>query len=377
MVCVHNLVLYTGDTAFLTQYYPVLLRVLDTYYPAATSASTSLLVKPDGYGDYAFLPRSGAGSYYNALYVLALRRAAELADILSPPNSSDSARWLSRADAVSASLLSHNFDASVGAFLDGTPDSAGQLLPSHPQDANALSILSRIADRPKAEAILSYLSSATSRPYGNAFFDNDSLSPGSGFAERVYPFVSFFELAARFESTNSETVATAFDQLRRLYGTMARQDPGVTMWEGIAAGGTPYEQGFTSMCHGWSTGVVSLLSSFVLGVRPTGKGFETWEVKVLRERGGVSWARGTVPTPRGRMEVSWTEEEGGLEVSVDAPEGTVGEVWLPVGEEGTRVTVDGAVVYPAGEGSVYEARYGDGYVVVRVGGGRHEYRVWG
>lgn len=275
VVCVHNLVLYTGDTAFLTRYYPVLLRVLDVYYPSATSASTSLLVKPDGYGDYAFLPRSGAGSYYNALYVLALRRAAELADILSAP--SDSARWLSRAKTVSASLLAHNFDASVGAFLDGTPDSTTgqQLLPSRPQDANALSILSGVADRSKAEGILSYLSSATARPYGNAFFDNDALSPGSGFAERVYPFVSFFELAARFRSANSETVASGFEELRRLYGTMARQDPGVTMWEGIASGGTPYEQGFTSMCHGWSTGVVPLLSEFVLGVRPTGKGFET------------------------------------------------------------------------------------------------------
>ena len=68
-------VLYTADTAYATQYYPQLLSVLDNYYPANANPSTNLLSKPSGYGDYAFLPRSGEITYFNALYILALQSA--------------------------------------------------------------------------------------------------------------------------------------------------------------------------------------------------------------------------------------------------------------------------------------------------------------
>jgi hypothetical protein len=387
-VCSYNLVLYTGETDYITQYYPVLLKVLDTYYPSQTSPSTSLLVKPDGYGDYAFLPRSGSGSYYNALYVLALQHAAFLADTLSNP--SDASRWRARASNVSTSLISHNWDSASGAFLDGSPcpgSDASSLCNTHPQDANALAILSGITPpgSDKAESILSHLHRATALPYGNAFFDNDALLLGGGgstpapldaFSTRVYAFISFFDLSARFSSPVPETVASGFDQLRRLYGTMARSDPGITMWEGISGGGAgePYEGGFTSMCHGWSTGVVPLLTQFVLGVRPTGVGYSSWEVRVLRERGGVTWARGAVPTPGGQIEVDWRDEEE-LTIGVSAPEGTTGEVWVPVGDEGMDVRVDGTVVYGAGVVTAYEARYEDGFVVLKFGGGSHEVSV--
>ncbi|OIW33638.1 Six-hairpin glycosidase, partial [Coniochaeta ligniaria NRRL 30616] len=389
VVCSYNHVLHTGDTAFLTKYYPVLLKVLDVYYPSTTSPSTSLLIKPPGYGDYAFLPRSGAGSYYNALYVLALRHAAVLAETLSN-SSSDAARWRARADNVSASLLSHNWDSASAAFLDGSPcpgsdgSSTAPLCATHPQDANALAILAGVtpSGTARAEGILAYLQGATALAYGNAFFDNDALlggavvAPLDAFSTRVYAFLSFFDLSARLASPVGATVASGFDQLRRLYGTMARSDPGVTMWEGISGGGAgePYEGAFTSMCHGWSTGVVPLLSRFVLGVRPTGVGFRTWEVRVLKERGGVSWARGAVPTPRGPIEVSW-RDEGGLQISVSAPAGTTGEVYVPVGDEGTKVVVDGAAVYGGGEVTAYEARFEDGYVVLKVGSGSHEVSV--
>lgn len=379
--------LHTGDTDYLTQYYPVLLRVLDTYYQSQTSPSTSLLVKPPGYGDYAFLPRSGPGSYYNALYVLALRHAASLADTLSKP--SDAARWRARATTVSSALLQHNWDPTPGAFFDGSPDASSdgsgtQPCNTHPQDANALAILSGITPpgSDAAERILSYLDRATALPYGNAFFDNDALlgttapAPLAAFSTRVYAFVSFFDISARFSSPVTSTVASAFDQLRRLYGSMALSDPGVTMWEGIAGGGAgqPYEGGFTSMCHGWSTGVVPLLTQSVLGVRPTGVGYTRWEVRLLRERGGVVWARGAVPTPRGQIEVEW-RDEGGLTVGVRAPEGTAGEICVPVGDEGVEVRVDGEVVYGAGEAGA-AARYEDGFVVLEIGGGgRHEVSV--
>jgi len=84
---------------------------------------------------------------------------------------------------------------------------------------------------------------------GNALYDNNLLDGGGDLANRVYPFISFFELSARF-STSQSTVESAWEELRRLYGWMAARDPGTTFWEGIGANGVPYERGFTSMAHG-------------------------------------------------------------------------------------------------------------------------------
>lgn len=105
VVCSSNLVLYTGDVGYLDEYYETMVRTLDTYYPNSTNAAGLLqkgLGTSNGYGDYAFLPRSGVITYYNALYVLALKRAAQLADFKG--EAEDAARWRARAAVVGREL---------------------------------------------------------------------------------------------------------------------------------------------------------------------------------------------------------------------------------------------------------------------------------
>lgn len=159
----------------------------------------------------------------------------------------------------------------------------------------------------------------------------------------MYPFTSYFEGAARFEGARD--VRGALDLVRRTWGSMAARDPGVTHWEGVGAGGSKYEGADTSLAHGWSTGVTPLLTTYVLGVRPTGPGFRAWSVDVVVDVEDVSWARGVVPTPYGPLGVSWRALPGGeIEVVVDPPEGTAGTVGGPaagserVGFEGGRET---------------------------------------
>ena len=73
--------------------------------------------------------------------------------------------------------------------------------------------------------------------------------------------------------------------------------------EGIGPDGTPYEQAYTSMAHGWSTGVLPALTRELLGAEPTAPGFTRWQVSP--RPGPVAWAQGRVPTPRGPLAVSW------------------------------------------------------------------------
>ncbi|KAI1761031.1 glycoside hydrolase family 78 protein [Hypoxylon sp. FL1150] len=351
VVCSWGQVMYTGNLSYLETYYPTLLSVLDTYYVANTNATTSLLVRPSGYGDYAFIPRDGSAAYYSTLYVLALHRAADLADLISAP--ADASRWRSRAANTSAAVLANLWDATAGAFLDRAGYSA------HAQDGNSLAVLAGVASGNYSAAALGYLESATGRSYGHAFYDAGGEELGEGYSDRVYPFVSYFEMAARFETGLAES---AVAQIRSTYGGMAAGDPGVTMWEGVGAGGSKYEGAFTSLAHAWSTGVTPLLTTYVLGVRPLKPGFREWSVQPLPSS-DLTWARGEVPTPYGPLAVQWERaEDGHLVLTVVPPAGTNGTMVIPAGANSLSAWAD--------DGTRSDGEVVDGSVVLRVQGGQ-------
>jgi hypothetical protein len=358
--------MYTGDTAYIQQYYPNIVLVLDTFYPSVTDTSNQLISKgvgvSGGYGDYAFLPRTGPVTYYNALYVLALNNAASIATSLG--HTGDASRWTERAQNVSAAININNFDSSVGAFFDGTCGSSP--CPTHAQDGNSLSIVSGAVNNTIANSVLNYLSSSTSRFYGNAFYDNDVLS--GGFSQRVYAFMSYFEIEARFMTGLADS---ALEEIRRLYGWMSSNDPEITMWEGVGEGGSLYEGSYTSMAHGWATGVVPALTNYILGVIPTGPGFETYTIKPMP--GDVKWAKGVVPTPNGPISVNWDNNSdlGLFYLSVSAPAGSSGTVFVPVANSSVPVYFDSEQVSGGSTKRATSATaYNDGYVSVPVEGGQ-------
>lgn len=342
VLCSWDYVFYTGDApSYVDKHWGVLTAVLDAYYPAHTDAATQLLVRPDGYGDYAFLPRPGSAAYYSALYVLALTKGAALAELRTNNNNTDddaATRWRDRAAAVAQGFHETFWDAAASAYLDRNCTGAG--CAAHAQDGNSLAALAGIGDAATASAALGYLAAHNARPHGNAFYDAGGEALGAGFSDRVYAFTSYFEGAARFGAARD--ARGALDLIRRTWGWMAARDPGVTHWEGVGAGGSKYEGADTSLAHGWSTGVTPLLTAYVLGVTPAGPGFREWSVDVVAaDSEDVSWARGVVPTPYGPLGVSWRALPGGdVEVVVDAPEGTAGTVRGPAaGSE--RVGVEG------------------------------------
>lgn len=372
--CSYDLYMYTGDTNYIRKYYNNLVKVLDNFYPSITNASNQLITKglgvSQGYGDYAFLDRTGTVTYYNALYVLALDNAASTAKSLGD-HDDDAARWSARARNVSAAINEHLFDTDAGAFYDGTCGDAP--CGKHAQDGNSLSIVSGVANSTRTSDILSYLSNNMARPYGNAFYDTLA---GTDLSQRVYAFISYFELEARFQTGN---VASALDQIRRTYGWMASNDPGITMWEGIGANGQPYEGTYTSMAHGWSTGVVPILTNYVLGVTPTGAGFKTWTVKPMP--GNIEWARGVVPTPNGQISVYWNNDtrSGIFYLSVESPSGTSGTFSVPVANANSSVFLNSDLVWGsnASKGSAAQLIEWSGikYVSVQVEGGKHDVTV--
>jgi hypothetical protein len=248
---------------------------------------------------------------------------------------------------MGGNLIARNFDASTGAFFDGGPcpnEPAGTICNVHAQDGNSIAILAGVTNDSLSTTILDYWANATALPYGNAFYDSSVLGTGDRFDERVYALTSYFELAARFSTPGNEI--SAYDELRRLYGWMATHDPGVTQWEGIGPGGVSYQGPFMSYSHGWSTGIVPLMSNYVLGVKPTASGFSSWSICPI-VKGELSWAKGVVPTGNGgSIKVSWeksgTETIDSLALEVEVPDGTGGSICVPdIGRDITSIVLNG------------------------------------
>ncbi|MDQ2687501.1 MAG: alpha-L-rhamnosidase, partial [Armatimonadota bacterium] len=75
-----------------------------------------------------------------------------------------------------------------------------------------------------------------------------------------------------------------------------------------------------SLCHGWAAGPTAWLMEHVLGVAPAAPGFS--EVTVTPHLGDLEYARGTVPTPHGLIEVSHERRaDGSIETHLTLPEG--------------------------------------------------------
>ncbi len=100
-----------------------------------------------------------------------------------------------------------------------------------------------------------------------------------------------------------------------------------------------------SECHGWSSAPIYEFSAMVLGVCPTSDGYRSVRIKPMVDIYDLDWAKGTVPTPVGLIEVSWEKKDGVLTLHVSLPDGVPGEIILPDGrifaqEAGERKSYD-------------------------------------
>jgi hypothetical protein len=306
---VYDYVLYSGDVQAARALLPNVVRALDDWYPAQMEGG--LFANHFGRADYALLDRRDPFvAYYNAQYVRVLDLGAAIARWAG--DGSAARRWASRAGQLRPVVQRAFWDAAAGAYKDTV---GGPLV--HPQDGNAFAILAGVADHDQAVSSLEYLSAHNSYGYGNSIADADvwdGFPWGIQASRRVYPFMSYFELLARFQTGLDDS---AHDLIRREWGYMLANGPGTT-WETIGPYGGPPTGG--SWAHGWSSGAAPALTQYVLGVRPTTPGFATFVVDP--HPGSVAWAQGVVPTPHGDLTVSWKRAADRIVTTVQAPPGT-------------------------------------------------------
>ena len=75
----------------------------------------------------------------------------------------------------------------------------------------------------------------------------------------------------------------------------------------------------TSFCHGWSAAPVVFLMRYTLGIKPLNPGWT--KVEIIPHPGNLQWAKGSVITPLGNVDIDWKVTDGGIDLNIKAPEG--------------------------------------------------------
>lgn len=310
----------TGDTGFLTYWAPKAARLFDWAHSQTLGSGLLNISNPAFGGDWNYYdpPLSGVVAKFNLVYAYALNRWLPFMADGGLNTTLYTSRLESLQNAINANLWSDTLQAYY--LSESYTDFFSQ-------EANALAILSNTASgNHTANTILDSLSRELYVRAGALAFSN--ASSASGWAQKISPYASGYHLKAAFHANDS---TNAKKLLHSVWGPMS--DPSHTnytgcTWETLDADGTPGLGAPTSLCHAWGAGPTADLSRYVLGIQPLVPGFKQWQI--VPQTLGLQWARGSHPVPRGTIDVSWSFNNSGLlEMTVIAPPGTDGTVYLP------------------------------------------------
>ncbi|RAP74061.1 alpha-L-rhamnosidase C-terminal domain-containing protein [Paenibacillus montanisoli] len=171
------------------------------------------------------------------------------------------------------------------------------------------------------------------------------------------PYMRFYELAALCECGEHDRV---MEEIVSYWGGMLdlgattfweAYDPSQTGAEHYAMYGRPFGK---SLCHAWGASPLYLLGKYYLGVRPDAPGYERYTVEP--RLGGLEWLEGSVPTPRGPIDVYMDQTT----IKVKASSGT-GRLRIPAGKR--AVASIGEVIEREGGYEIVIDRPGETYVV--------------
>ncbi|MGC8842853.1 MAG: family 78 glycoside hydrolase catalytic domain, partial [bacterium] len=276
---------FTGEWEFLEEIYPYLLQTAKNFKKFINDKGL-LDIYAWNMLDWAPMdtPGSGVVTHQNALLVKALKETAEIARILG--RSEDEKFLLEFGENLKKAINEHLWDEERKAYID-----------SIHKDGTRSSVLSLQTQ------VIIYLSDCATGER-KRIIEEYLLEPPLDFVKIGSPFMSFFYFEALAKMGKIERI---LEEIRNNWGLMLDYDA-TTCWETFPGSLDVLGKKLTrSHCHAWSAAPAFFLPVYILGVKPVEPGFS----KVLIEPNlcDLTWARGTVPTPMGVIEVSYKLRE--------------------------------------------------------------------
>lgn len=311
VVTLYQYFMNTGDRETVKEVFPRVKRAL--HYLHSQCRGGLFRQTPLNMMEWCYtVLRLGKPTYTNVMYYWALNCASFMAHELGEEDVSTG--YVSRAYRLGDAIFRELLDEKRGVFVDTTSDRKRV-----PQDGNSLAIVSSLVSDPvMTEGVLGYIMENMWVDWGSTNVDVPYYKHTRGLQphnKRVIPFMNNYEAKARISSGDT---SGALELIRRCWGNMVENEPRTTFWEWAGRTGE-IDNHLTSLCHGWSAGVVSLLSNYILGIRHESAGYGRHVVDP--NLGDLEWVEGRVPAKGGFIEARVEKVRGGIDMNVRAPKG--------------------------------------------------------
>lgn len=327
MIGTYNYVLYSNDTNFLSNNWEKYQKSMEYIYGKVGSSG---LLNVTGTRDWARWQQGFNNSEAQMILYRTLWTGSYLSEWIGD-TSNLSSTYMQRARDLRIAINGHCWDSEYGAFKDNATNTK-----LHPQDANSMAILFDVTDNDRAQNISEKLL-VNWTPIG---------AETPELPNNISPFISSFEVQAHFVAGQA---GRALELIRRSWGWYLKNENGTgsTVIEGYLTNGSfgyrstrgySNDPSYVSHAHGWSSGPTSALTEFVLGLRITSRVGKTWSFKP--HFGDLKTVEGGFVTALGKFRASWENDNTTYSVNITTPEGTDGEVSLPMLSEDAIVILD-------------------------------------
>jgi hypothetical protein len=269
---------------------------------------------PDLNGDTPETRRATTLEYYRAY-----REAAWLLRELGDTSNAD--QYTQKAEHIKAAADKY--------LLDSRTDTFGPRW-----QTNAAAVVGGMTDAVQSKAIWNHVLSSVGHIKYNAYI--------------ISPYYNYYVIRSMAKVGHRQA---ALDWIRQYWGGMV-EEGATSMWE--AYDPSWYKEDFhaslqadnrsgyfVSLAHGWSAGPTAWLMEEVIGIEPTGAGFNT--VDIRPDLLDMQWAKGAEPTPQGLLKVEARKEANGTTVTLDIPQGVTARVLVPSGSSSAKLLVNGIV----------------------------------
>ncbi|WP_405591427.1 MGH1-like glycoside hydrolase domain-containing protein [Streptomyces sp. NBC_01190] len=323
-----SLYTYSGDRAWL-----------DSVWSRYKLGMAFITAKIDGAGllnvtganDWARGGQGGENIEANAILYAALLGGVGLAR--AEGDTAAAAGWQQQAATLKSAANQRLWNSAIGLYRDNPTSTL------YPQDGNSLAVWYGLTDSPAKNTGIARALAARWNNVGAASPEKDGGAIGT--------FPGSMEVQAHFVADDDLDALTL---IRREWGYMLSSPTGTgsTFWEGFRSDGSfDYGGTYMSLAHGWATGPTSALTSYVLGLSPTG----TASYDFVPHPGDLTHAEGTIAMPQGKATGSWDYDSaaGTLAGQLTSPAGTTARIGVPTyGASGVSISVNGAAVWSGG-----------------------------
>jgi hypothetical protein len=304
---------YTGDKKFLVEMYDIFRQQTQWF---EKNKNEKGFISVDRLWSYTVL-RGEENGFSIILQKQAFECAAHIETILGNSLRAD---YFKRWSIHCREYVLKNYFCERSYIFGDSPGSFSRIF----EDTNVLAVLFNILDTKQCIAVLENTARRLWTPFGALFCDPPLSEEGIVPEQRrdgwwmhndtIWPYINAYEVGAWFKVGNTDK---GLDLLKRYTGA-CRQQGTETIWECIPSHGglnvAPDGRFAGSMCHAWGATGSYYLMEHVLGIQAVEPGFRS--VRITPDLGSLKWAKGSVVTPHGNIEVEVTKTDSGVNLDV-------------------------------------------------------------